>query len=166
MACRAFGATGLLPLAPCTSAPTMTGIAPTITASGSCRAPRGALRLPPASRRRSKGLAAWGSAQPLKSALARVTERGAHLRLADRLSGGAGPKPGGDAFEAGRGEVADPLAGDDQFAASPSTWLSAVSAAGTPSRPVGVLVRCTVMRDPFAGAFLKIATMDTLINLD
>ena len=56
--------------------------------------------------------------QPGEGAFAPGAKRGAHRGLADRLAGAAAPQPGGDALEAGLArEVADPLAGDDQFAA-------------------------------------------------
>src|ERR1700754_3757018 len=49
---------------------------------------------------------------------------------------------------------------------SPSTWLSTVSAAGTPSRPIWLLVRWMFM----AGSLLvhggKVGPLDRLINLD
>ena len=56
--------------------------------------------------------------QPGKGAFAPRPERGAHSGFADRLAGSAAPQPGGHALEAGlAGEVADALAGNDQFAA-------------------------------------------------
>src|SRR5581483_4254317 len=52
---------------------------------------------------------------------------------------------------------------------SPSTWLNTVSAAGTPSRPIWLLVRCIFMtRISFqpVGQALKVGRLDRLINLD
>jgi hypothetical protein len=56
--------------------------------------------------------------QPGEGAFAGRAEGGAHIGFADRLAGAAAPEPGGHALETGLArEVADPLAGDDQFAA-------------------------------------------------
>ena len=56
--------------------------------------------------------------QPGESAVAARAEGGAYRGFADRLAGSAAPQPGGHALKTGlAGEVADPLAGDDQFAA-------------------------------------------------
>ena len=56
--------------------------------------------------------------QPGEGAFAARAQGGAHGGLADRLAGAAAPQPRGHALEAGLArEVADPLAGDDQFAA-------------------------------------------------
>ncbi len=56
--------------------------------------------------------------QPGEGAFAARTEGGAYRGFADRLAGAAAPQPGGDALKPGlAGEVADPLAGNDQFAA-------------------------------------------------
>ena len=56
--------------------------------------------------------------QPGEGAFAPGAEGGANRGLADRLAGAAAPQPGGDALETGLArQFADPLAGNDQFAA-------------------------------------------------
>src|SRR4051812_31619957 len=56
--------------------------------------------------------------QPRKGAFAPRAEGRAYGGLADRLAGAAAPEPRSDALKTGlAGEVADPLAGNDEFAA-------------------------------------------------
>src|SRR5439155_20783448 len=48
---------------------------------------------------------------------------------------------------------------------SPSTWLSTVSAAGIPSRPMGVFESCMFM-EVLPLSLSKVGPLDRLINLD